>query len=98
MATTTGLPPYRYTSPNAKSMGSSGDVWARNLLANRLYECPVILIEAYVMNSEEFFARFQAGEYEGLRNFGVVLPQNSYQEYVEGVVDGLKTYFRSARG
>jgi hypothetical protein len=98
MARITGLPPYRYTSPNAKSMGTSGYVWARNLLANRLYECPVIFIEAYVMNSEEFFARFQAGEYEGLRNFGGVLRQNIYQEYVEGVVDGLKAYFRSARG
>jgi hypothetical protein len=98
MAGITGLPPYRYTTPNAKSMGSSGYVWARNLLANRLYECPVIFIEAYVMNSEEFFARFQAGDYEGLRNFGGVLRQNIYQEYVEGTVEGLKAYFQSSRG
>jgi hypothetical protein len=98
MARITGLPPYRYSSSNAKSMGNSGYVWARNLLANRLYECPVIFIEAYVMNSAEFFARFQAGEYEGLRNFGGVLRQNIFQEYVKGVVEGLTAYFLSTRG
>jgi len=97
MARITGLPPYRYSSSNAKSIGSSGYVWARNLLANRLYECPVIFIEPYVMNSQEFFARFQAGEYEGLRNFGGVLRQNIFEEYVQGVVEGVAAYFRSTR-
>jgi hypothetical protein len=98
MARITGLPPYRYSTPNAKSVGASGYVWARNLLANRLYECPVIYIEAYVMNSEEFFARVQAGEYDGMRNFGGVMRQNIFQEYAEGVVEGLTDYFRAARG
>jgi N-acetylmuramoyl-L-alanine amidase len=97
MARITGLPAYRYSSSNAKSMGYSGYVWARNLLANRLYECPVIFVEPYVMNSEEFIARFQAGEYEGLRNFGGVMRQSIFEEYVEGVVDGLTAYFQSAR-
>jgi hypothetical protein len=98
MARVTGLPAFRYASSNAKSMGTSGYVWARNLLANRLYECPVIFMEPYVMNSQEFFARFQAGEYEGLRNFGGVLRQNIFEEYVQGVVDGLAEYFRRERG
>jgi hypothetical protein len=98
MARITGLPAYRYTSSNAKSMGNSGYVWARNLLANRLYECPVVFIEPYVMNSQEFFARFQAGEYEGLRNFAGVLRQNIFEEYVQGVTEGLEAYFRLKRG
>jgi hypothetical protein len=98
MARITGLPAYRYSSSNAKSMGNSGYVWARNLLANRLYECPVVFIEPYVMNSQEFFARLQAGEYEGLRNFGGVLRQNIFEEYVQGVVDGVSAYFRVKRG
>jgi hypothetical protein len=97
MARITGLPPYHYSTPNAQSVGTSGYVWARNLLANRLYECPVIYIEAYVMNSEDFFARVQAGEYDGIRNFGGVMRQNIFQEYVEGVVQGLSDYFRAAR-
>jgi hypothetical protein len=97
MAAATGLPPYRYSSSNARSVGNSGYVWARNLLANRLYECPVIFIEPYVMNSQEFFARIQAGEYEGFRNFGGVLRQNVFEEYVQGVVEGLAAYFRASR-
>jgi hypothetical protein len=97
MARITGLPPYRYSDSNAKSVGNSGYVWARNLLANRLYECPVIYLEPYVMNSQEFFARIQAGEYEGLRNFGGVMRKNIFEEYVQGVVSGLADYFRAAR-
>jgi len=97
LARVTLLPPYRYTTPNAKAMDPSGYVWARNLLANRLYECPVVYVECYVMNSREFSARFQAGEYEGLREFGGVLHRNLYQEYARGAVDGLVDYFRSNR-
>src|SRR6516164_2764599 len=92
MAIITGLPPYIYTTANARQVGSSGYVWARNLLANRLYECPVVYIEPYVMNNEEVFARIQAGEYEGVRNFGGVMHQNIYDEYVTGVVNGLVEY------
>ena len=92
LAIATGLPPYTYTTANARQVGSSGYVWARNLLANRLYECPVVYIEPYVMNNEEVFARIQAGEYEGVRNFGGVMHQNIYDEYVTGVVNGLVEY------
>jgi N-acetylmuramoyl-L-alanine amidase len=98
MARVTGLPPYSYSGSNAKSVGSSGYVWARNLLANRLYECPVVYIEPYVMNSQEVFARIQAGEYEGLRNFAGIMRPNIYEEYVQGVVDGLTAYCRAKRG
>jgi hypothetical protein len=98
IAIATGLPPYIYATPNARPVGSSGYVWARNLLANRLYECPVIYIEPYVMNNEEVFARIQAGEYEGLRNFGGVMHQNIYDEYVTGVVNGLVQYCTANRG
>ena len=97
MARITGLPPYRYSGSNAKSVGNSGYVWARNLLANRLYECPVIFIEPYVMNSQEFFARVQAGEYEGFRDFSGVMRQNIFEEYAQGVVDGIAAYFRATR-
>jgi hypothetical protein len=98
MAAATGLPPYIYTTPNATMVGKSGYVWARNLLANRLYECPVIYIEPYVMNNEEVFARIQAGEYGGLRNFGGFMRPNIYEEYVTGVVNGLVEYCQENRG
>jgi hypothetical protein len=97
IAAVTGLPPYIYSGSNARRVGNSGYVWARNLLANRLYECPVIYIEPYVMNNEEVFARIQAGEYEGLRNFGGTMRPNIYVEYVTGVVNGLVKYCRANR-
>jgi N-acetylmuramoyl-L-alanine amidase len=97
MAKVTQLAPYTYTTANAKSLGTTGYVWARNLLANRLYECPVIYIESYVMNNEEVFARIQAGAYEGLRDFGGVMRKNIYAEYADGVVNGLVEYANSHR-
>jgi N-acetylmuramoyl-L-alanine amidase len=96
-AAVTGLPPYNYTTPNARRVGNSGFVWSRNLLANRLYECPVVYIEPYVMNNEEVFARIQAGEYEGHRDFGGVMRTNIFQEYASSVVNGLVEYYRANR-
>jgi hypothetical protein len=97
MAKITNLPPYTYSGSNAKSLDTSGYVWARNLLANRLYECPVVYIESYVMNNEEVFARIQAGQYRGLRNFGGVMRKNIYEEYADGVVNGLLEYAKMHR-
>jgi hypothetical protein len=92
MAEATHLPPYLYTTSNAKPVGKTGYVWARNLMANRLYQCPVVYVEPYVMNSEEVFARVQAGEYKGLREFGGILKKNIYAEYADAVTDGLKKW------
>ncbi|HZC35472.1 MAG TPA: hypothetical protein VE242_07660 [Chthoniobacterales bacterium] len=97
MAPVTRLPPVQYHTSNAFPIGETGYVWARNLLANRLYQCPVAYIECYVMNSHEFFARFQAGEYEGLREFAGVMRKNIYEEYADGVVEGIKAYFAKNR-
>ncbi len=72
LAAATGLPPYQYTGPNAVRVDGSPYIWARNLLANRIYTCPVVYIEPYVMNSPEVFARVQAGDYDGTREFGGV--------------------------
>lgn len=97
MAPVTRLPPFDYHTSNAFPIGETGYVWARNLLANRLYQCPVAYIESYVMNSHEFFARFQAGEYEGLREFYGVMRKNIYEEYADGVVEGIEAYFMKNR-
>ena len=43
MARETGLPPYAYPTTNSTTkVGTSGYVYARNLLATRLYRCPVV--------------------------------------------------------
>lgn len=93
----TDLPPYQYlpTSKNARPIPDQPFLWARNLLANRLYECPVIFMEPYVMNSTMDYARIQAGDYEGLRKIdGKMLP-SIFREYADAVADGLETHFSS---
>ena len=90
----TGLPPYQYTTGNAMKVGTSGYVYARNLVATRLYQCPVIYFEPYVMNSNEVFARIQAGDYEGTRPINGVERPSIYREYVDSVVKGLVEYYR----
>jgi hypothetical protein len=99
MARQTGLPAYEYpTDTYVTKVGTSGYVFARNLLATRLYRCPVVYCEPYVMNSREGFERIQAGDYEGTRTFNGVERKNIFQEYTDGVVDGLVDYYRNARG
>jgi hypothetical protein len=98
MAKRTGLPPYQYTTDNVTRVGTSGYVYARNLVATRLYQCPVIYFEPYVMNSHEVFARIQAGDYEGTKLINGVERPSIYREYVDSVVDGLVEYYSASRG
>ncbi len=93
LAEATGLPPYVYPGTNAKRLTTW--VWARNLLANRLYQCPVVYCEPYVMNSRQDYARIQAGDYAGVRNFGGVPRLSIYREYAEAVARGLARYYAS---
>lgn len=97
MAKKTGLPAYEYTKDIVTKVGTSGYVYARNLAATRLYRCPVVYFEPYVMNSNEAFARIQAGDYEGTRLINGVERPSIYREYAEGVVDGLVEYYKNAR-
>ncbi len=97
MAKGTGLPPYEYKSGNAISVGAGPYIWARNLLANRLFSCPVVYAEPYVMNSREDFARIQAGDYSGRRNVAGKMRQSIYREYADTLVEGLVNYY-SNRG
>lgn len=89
LAAGTGLPPYEYTDNRAIRVGPSPYVWARNLLANRLYRCPVIYCEPYVMNSPDVFARVQAGDYEGLREVAGKMRPSIVREYADAVIAGL---------
>ena len=98
MARETKLPPYEYPTTNSTTrVGSSGYVYARNLLATRLYRCPVVYCEPYVMNSRDAFARIQAGDYEGVRNVNGIERKSIFREYADSVVDGLVEYYSKAR-
>ncbi len=93
----TGLPPYEYTTDTVKKVGTSNYVFARNLLATRVFRCPVIYFEPYVMNSHEVFDRVQAGEYKGTRDFNGVARPNIFREYADAVAKGLVEYCRAHR-
>jgi N-acetylmuramoyl-L-alanine amidase len=98
MARETGLPPYQYPTTNSTTkVGVSGYVYARNLLATRLYRCPVVYCEPYVMNSKDVFARIQAGDYEGMRNVNGVERKSIFREYADSVADGLVEYYSKTR-
>ena len=93
----TGLPPYEYTKDTVTKVGASGFVYARNLLATRTFDCPVIYFEPYVMNSREVFARVQAGDYEGGRVIEGKSRRSIFREYAKGVADGLVEFCRENR-
>ena len=97
MAKEMQLPPYQYTTDNVTKVGTSGYVYARNLVATRLYQCPVVYFEPYVMNNSEVFARVQAGDYDGTRPINGVERPSIYREYVDSVVKGLVEYYRANR-
>jgi hypothetical protein len=93
----TGLPSYQYTMGNATRADTDGFIWARNLLANRLYECPTIFLEPYRMNHAETYARIQAGDYEGEREVAGKMRRSIFREYADAVVEGLRAYYHSQR-
>jgi N-acetylmuramoyl-L-alanine amidase len=86
----TSMPAFSYKGPNAMKVGEVPGVWARNLLANRLYRCPVVFLEPYVANSQAVYPRIQewiSGKAEG----------SLVDEYADAVVLGLKNYFKQKK-
>jgi len=98
-AEVSGLPPYRYAadSRNARPVDNHPYLWARNLLANRLYDCPVIYMEPYVMNSVTDHARIQAGDYEGLREVAGEMRPSIFREYADALAAGLAAHYTANR-
>jgi hypothetical protein len=97
----TAMPPYIYFKGSgvgtARNIGNNPYLWARNLLANRIYRCPVLYYEPYVMNSEVDHARMVAGDYEGLREVAGKKRPSIFREYADAVVLGLERYYTLRR-
>ncbi|NJM38664.1 MAG: hypothetical protein HC845_12810 [Akkermansiaceae bacterium] len=90
----TGLPPYTYQfTNNFRAIDGQPYLWARNLLANRLYQCPVVFMEPYVMNSTIDYHRIQAGDYEGLREVNGKMQPSIFREYANALAEGLMNYY-----
>ena len=90
----TALPPFIYRGESARQVDRNPYLWARNLLANRLYRCPVIYLEPYVMNSREIWDRVQAGDYEGDQLVAGSLRPSLCKEYADAVAAGLASAMR----
>jgi N-acetylmuramoyl-L-alanine amidase len=93
LAEVTGLPPFTYGGRNASNQDGNPYLWARNLLANRLYSGPVLFFEAYCSNSRETYQRIQLGDFQGLREVNGSMRPSLYAEYVKGIVEGLVDYY-----
>ena len=93
------LPPYTYlaNSTSVRPVAGQPYLWIRNLLANRLYDCPVIFMEPYVMNSTTDHARIQAGDYAGLRDISGKMLPSIFREYADAVTAGLARHYLQAR-
>lgn len=93
----TDLPLYVYTDTRARRVKPASLVWARNLLANRLYHSPVVYCEPYVANSIEGYARIQAGDYVGEREVAGQRRPSIFREYASAVAEGLALHYRNLR-
>ena len=94
-----GLPAYGYPPESRNALPVSGQpyLWVRNLLANRLYDCPVIFMEPYVMNSTIDYPRIQAGDYDGLREISGKMHPSIFREYADALAAGLANHYSSRR-
>ncbi len=97
LADATGLPPFTYLGGNAVRAGANEYIWARNLLANRIFECPVVYLEPYRMNNATTYARIQAGDYEGEREVAGKMRRSIFREYADAIVAGVRAYYAAAR-
>jgi hypothetical protein len=93
----TRLPAFHYDGKSGMSVNDNELVWARNLLANRVFSCPVLFFEPFCMNHRETHLRVQEGPYDGLREINGIYRKNIYQEYADGVTSGLIRYYRKKR-
>jgi N-acetylmuramoyl-L-alanine amidase len=92
MAEATGLPPFTYLA-GPRMVPDQPYVWIRNLLANRVYRCPVVFPEPYVMNNPEVIERIHAGDYEDKAMVAGAERVSIFREYAGGVTAGLRDYF-----
>ena len=89
-AQVTGLPAFAYKGPNALKIGEVEGVWARNLLANRIYEAPVVFLEPYIANSEEVYQRIQKVNSDDEGNNDNQRGKSIVKEYVDALLLGLE--------
>jgi N-acetylmuramoyl-L-alanine amidase len=89
-----GYPPENYSGGYfARHVTSVPSVFARNLMASRLYHGPVIYCEGPYMNAHDAYPRIIAGDYLGLRTINGQSVPSIYRQYAEAVEKGVLQYF-----
>jgi hypothetical protein len=68
-------------------------VYARDLLANRIYHGPVIYCEGPYMNARDAYYRIIAGDYLGIRTIQGESVPSIYRQYATAVEQGVLKYF-----
>jgi hypothetical protein len=87
-------PPEDYAATYfSKHVTNVPSVYARNLIANRLYHGPVIYCEGPYMNARDAYYRIIAGDYLGRRMINGQSCFSIYREYAEAVEKGVLKYF-----
>jgi len=90
-----GFRPENYEgSGYSHASGAGPYVWYRNLIANRMFDGPVVFVEGPYMNDRNIYPWIQAGEYEGVRVFAGKGRGNLFREYANQVAAGVIDYFR----
>ncbi|TFE66108.1 hypothetical protein A7Q09_01980 [Methylacidiphilum sp. Yel] len=93
------FPPETYTNWSAAyKVGKSPYVFARNLLANRIYHSPVVFIEGPYMNSHDSYDRIIAGDYDGNKNINGKSVKSIFVEYAEIITQGIISWATSKQG
>ena len=77
----------------ARRVTSVPSVYARNLLANRLFHGPVIYCEGPYMNARDAYYRIIAGDYLGRRTIQGRSYESIYRTYAASVERGILQYF-----
>jgi N-acetylmuramoyl-L-alanine amidase len=93
MLDTLKYPPETYTGYFARRVTEVPSVYARNLIANRLYHGPVIYCEGPYMNARDAYYRIIAGDYLGQRAINGESVPSIYREYAAAVERGVLKYF-----
>ena len=85
-------------TPNMQADPLNPYVFARNLLANRVFDGPVVFAEGPYMNARDAYPRLQAGDYAGQKNIDGQLHRSLFAEYAEAIVEGIEKGLSSPPG
>jgi len=77
-----------------QQVGPNPYVYARNLVANRVFRGPVVFVEGPYMNAKDAYYWMEAGDYEGTKTFNGRKVPNIMKVYADAVADGIVDYVK----